>query len=112
MIILTREFEPTAPTQTIDAPEGSRVVTVRMNQMGRGLAIIACPDGDDLVDVPIDLLVLFEEDDNAGGGDLAGWEHVAAWMLNQSRNAHCFAKYAAPAVAKKARPTRLTGSSK
>lgn len=111
MILLTREFDQNSTAPKITAPPGSTIINARMSRMGQCLVTLSCPEGE-LSEVDYELLFLFEDVGNVGGGDPSGWRYVGGWLYNNSREAHLFVRQAPVVVQKKTKAARLTERSK
>jgi len=99
--MITREFEPTTQRQEITAPMGSKIVAVRINKMGKGVAVMASPD--DGADAVVELLLLLEAN-AADGLAVSDWDFVTSWLHRDLVQTCLFAKY--PAAEPRKRRTK------
>lgn len=96
------KFEPSSKTgeHTIDVPAGGQVVCARMTRMGDGEVVVAAPE-EAVKTEPCQLLFLWEDMRNVGGGDQAQWRHIGSWNFSSGSWQHCFVRVAVPEAPKK-----------
>ena len=94
------KFEPNVKDPVVEAPVGSEVLAMRLSNHGYIHVVVRHEEGV-TEKAPIRFLVLNEEANDVGGGEMERWRYVDSWEFRNGTIAYGFVEQAPPSTPKR-----------